>query len=234
MRVLVVGGAGYVAGLFRPIVAGVHTLRIFDRRAGADVVGDATDPGALAGAMDGIDAVIHCAMTRTDQSADMFDLNVKSLYLTLDAARQAGVPHAVYISSMSVYDDIKARSVEGESVPAADARDPYGLTKRLGEAVCQAAAQEWDMTINILRLTWPTPDDVWPAWKPPWREGPPVVFKAPDGTPIHGTSATDLANAVLAALDYRNGCQIFNLSSDERLWGAAKARRLLNWTPRTV
>jgi nucleoside-diphosphate-sugar epimerase len=59
------------------------------------------------------------------------------------------------------------------------------------------------------------------------------VPQAADGTPIHGTAATDLARAVLAAIDYRDGFQIFTISGDDsaRLWSTAKARRLLGWVP---
>ena len=37
-------------------------------------------------------------------------MNVKSVYLTLMAARDSAVRHAVYISSMSVYRDLKQRA----------------------------------------------------------------------------------------------------------------------------
>ena len=35
------------------------------------------------------------------------------------------------------------------------------IVDRLGEQVCRAAAEEWGLSLNVLRLTWPTPDDVW-------------------------------------------------------------------------
>ncbi len=222
MRVLVIGGSGYVASLFSPVLARRHEVRVYDRVQGDD----ALDPAGLVEAMAGVEAIIHCVMTRTDRPADMFDLNVKAPYLALAAAKHAGVPHAVHISSMSVYDNVKARTLD-ESVPA-DARDSYGLTKRLGEEACRAAAQEFGLSVNVLRLVWPTPDEVWPAWKPPWHEGKPIVFSAPDGTPIPGTAATDLGRAVAAALDYRDGYQIFHITGT-RIWSAAKAARLLQW-----
>lgn len=43
-----------------------YDIKVLDLRPNhggyAQVVGDATDPGVLASAMEGIDAVIHCAM----------------------------------------------------------------------------------------------------------------------------------------------------------------------------
>jgi nucleoside-diphosphate-sugar epimerase len=240
MLVLLVGGAGYVAGLVLPALARRHAIRILDRRtpAGGDhgaevVIGDATDYDALRAAADGVGAVVHCAMglhttTTPSGAADAFDVNVKSVHLTLRAAHDAGVPHAVHVSSLSVFDDIEGRSLD-ESV-APDATDVYGLTKRLGELVCEAAARRWGLSVNVLRLTWPTPDDVWPAWG---ADEEPSPRYATDGTPIHATSGTDVARALLAALEHRAGFQVFTISGDRSAgrWSTAKAERELGWQP---
>jgi nucleoside-diphosphate-sugar epimerase len=183
--------------------------------------------------MDGVDAVLHCAMgaedgTEPETAALAFDVNVKSVHLTLLAAHQAGVGHAVHISSLSVYQDLVSRRLD-ETVPP-DATDVYGLTKRLGEEVCRAASNEYGMSVNVLRLAWPTPDHAWPAWG---KVQPPKLWCAPDGTPIHGTAASDLGRAVASALEFRDGFQIFTVSGDDsaRLWSIDKARTLLRWSP---
>ncbi len=237
MRVLVVGGSGYVAGLVLPLLARRHAIRVLDRRPPTEGVeyraGSAVDYPDLRGAAEGMDAVVHSAMGSTawdtpGGAADAFDINVKSVHLTLLAAHDAGVPHAVHISSMSVYRDLTARRLD-ESVPP-EATDLYGLTKRLGEQVCQAASEEWGLSVNVLRLTWPTPDDVWPAWGAPQQ---PELRYAADGALIEATAATDLAAALLAALEHRDGYQVFTISGDRsaRLWSTAKARAALGWTP---
>jgi nucleoside-diphosphate-sugar epimerase len=238
---LVVGGSGYVAGLFLPWLAQRHTVRILDPQqppAGTPsevehIAGDATRMVMLHAAMADVDVVVHAAMGSHEEAprdgfASLFDVNVRSVYLTLWAAYDAGVRHAVHISSMSVFRDLNARRLD-ELVPA-DATDPYGLTKRLGEQVCQAATDEWGLSVNVLRLAYPTSDAVWPAWA---YKTPPIVPDAADGTPIHATAASDLARAVLAAADYRDGFQVFTISGDDsaRLWSTAKARRLLGWAP---
>jgi len=238
MRVLVVGGSGYVGRLIVPALADRYTIRVLDPRPPATdcehVAGDATDESALATAMTGVDAVLHCAMPvwHDDEpapAAPAFDVNVKSVHLTLLAAHAAGVRHAVHISSMSVYSGLPDRAVEDESVPT-DATDLYGLTKRLGEQVCRAAAEEWGLSLNVLRLTWPTPDDVWPAWG---RPQPPIAVRTGDGILVEATAASDLSRAVAAALEFRDGFQIFTISGDRSLrrWGIGKARRLLGWEP---
>jgi nucleoside-diphosphate-sugar epimerase len=196
------------------------------------LAGSATDYATLRRAVDGMDAVMHCAMGSTawdtpEGAADAFDVNVKTVHLTLLAAHDAGVPHAVHISSLSVYRDLTARRLD-ESVPA-DATDLYGLTKRLGEQVCSAAVAQWGLSINVLRLAWPTPDDTWPAWG---ASPSPELRRAADGSLIEATAATDVAAAMLAALEHRDGFQIFTISGDgqARLWSTAKARRVLGWT----
>jgi nucleoside-diphosphate-sugar epimerase len=238
MRVLIVGGSGYVAGLILPALEARHAIRILDRRPPRlstveHVAGSATDPGALREACAGVDAVLHCAMgnsaSRTPEGArDSFDVNVTSVHLTLLAAHAAGVPHAVHISSLSVYRDLMARRLD-ESVPP-DATDLYGLTKRLGEQVCRAAAAEYGLSVNILRLTWPTPDELWPVWG---AGQPPELLRAADGSTVEATAASDLGAAVLSALAHRNGVQVFTISGDRSagLWSTAKAREVLGWQP---
>lgn len=78
--------------------------------------------------------------------------------------------HAVYISSPSVYEKLQSRHLD-ETVPP-DATNVYGLTKYLSEQVCTPAATQWGVSVNVLRIALPTPDDVWPAWAPPWRTQP--------------------------------------------------------------
>ena len=159
---------------------------------------------------------------------DAFDVSVLSVHQTLRAAHDAGVRHAVYVSSLSVYRDLHARRIT-EADPT-DATDVYGLTKRLGEEVCRAACAEWGMSVNMLRLAYPTPDDAWPVWA---KAEPPVRRRADDGTPIDATAGTDVARAILAALDHRDGCQAFIITGDRTagLWSVEKARRVLGWAP---
>jgi nucleoside-diphosphate-sugar epimerase len=243
VRVLVVGGAGYAPSLFLPALAGRYQVRILDPRRPSlpveqlpveHVPGDATDYPTVRAAMTGVDLVIHAATGDHDAAApgylaSLHAGNVTSVHLTLLAADDAGVRHAVHISSMSVYHELTARRLD-EAVPA-DATDPYGLTKRLGEEVCRAVSDRCTMTVNVLRLAYPTADALWPAWG--WRQ-PPSVPVAADGTPIHATAGSDVARAVLAALEHRNGFQVFIITGDRsaRLWSTAKARRELGWAPR--
>lgn len=237
MRVLYIGGSGYVGNLVMPLLRQRFAVRVFDRRPpdgdrsgdGEYVPGDATSQPAVLAGLQGVDAVIHGTMAADDDAAEAFGASVTSVHQTLAAAHQAGVPHVVYLSSMSVFADPASRLLDESAVP--DATDVYGLTKRLGEEVCRAAVARDGLSVSILRLAWPTPDHLWPAWG---RVTPPARPAGPGGAPACATAATDLAAAITAALGYRDGLQIFTISADELAgrWSTAKARDLLAWHPR--
>ncbi|HEU5102815.1 MAG TPA: NAD(P)-dependent oxidoreductase [Roseiflexaceae bacterium] len=230
MKVLVVGGSGYIGGMVLPALAEQHTLRVFDLRPPADaaweyVAGSVGDLEALAGAATGVDALLYMAMGEKvyDTPSGIttnFDASVKGVYLALQAAHQAGAAHAVYTSSMSVYGgELLQRYFPDEEITP-DASGLYGLTKRLGEEVCRNATRAWGMSVNALRLCFPTPDDEW-------------LTTTRQGTPTIATSASDVARALLSALEYRAGFQAFMISGDyeQQLMNMSKARRLLGWEP---
>ncbi|GAC1385340.1 MAG: hypothetical protein NVSMB42_04590 [Herpetosiphon sp.] len=231
MRVLVIGGAGFVGELVLPMLAQEHRLRIFDLRRPHDdygeyVQGSLDDPAALRAACDGMDALVFMAMgskkfEETGAISSNFDVNVKGVYLALFAAQQAGVGHAVYASSMSVYEEkLEDRFFPDEEFTP-DGMHFYGLTKRLGEEVCRNAVRQWGMSINALRLCHPTPRDQWLA-------------TTRHGTPTIRTVDEDVAAAFLGALQFHGGFQAFMISVDyeQRIMNMSKAKRMLGWEPR--
>jgi nucleoside-diphosphate-sugar epimerase len=231
MNLLVVGGSGYVGGLVLPQLSRQYRLRVFDMRPPVEeawefVAGSVADLGALARAAEGTDALLYMAMGEKvfDSGSGItsnLDVNVKGIYLALDAAQRAGVRHAVYTSSMSIYGGNLLQRFFPDEGLTPDASDLYGFTKRLGEEVCQNAARAWGMSINALRLCFPTADEEWAA-------------QTRCGTPTIATAASDVSRALLAALDYRGGgFHAFMISGDyeQKLMKMDKARRLLGWEP---
>jgi nucleoside-diphosphate-sugar epimerase len=218
VRALVIGGSGYVGGLALPHLARRHDLRVMDLKAPPEaltceyVEGSATDHDAVAAACAGMDAVVHMAMARmrdphhgrsAAEHAAAFDVHVTSVYLALTAAGRAGVRHAVHVSSMSVFAALGHHPITAADTP--DARDPYGLTKRLGEEAARAAAAEYGTALTILRLAWPTPDDAWPKWAVrAASDGPdgPGQFVMADGRLAPALAGSDLAAALAAALEH--------------------------------
>ncbi|HZT43091.1 MAG TPA: NAD(P)-dependent oxidoreductase [Chthonomonadaceae bacterium] len=233
MHVLVVGGSGYVGKLVLPEIARHHDLHIFDLRpppesipVSGHTIGDVGDAEALHRAAQGKDILLYMAMGTFAYESTVgilsgFDVNVKGVYLALHAAHEAGIEHAVYTSSMSVYDGpLEARYFHDEEMPP-DSIHIYGFTKRLGEEACRTAARRWGMSINALRLCLPTPRDQW-------------LERTREGVPTIATTDDDVARAILAALDYRGpGFQAFMISGDyeQKIMNMSKARRILGWEP---
>ena len=230
MRVLVVGGSGLVGGLVLPHLARRHSLCIFDLRPPADPswnynAGDVGNFDALAHAAVGQEALLYMAMGDKDYDTiasitTNFDVNVKGLYLALYAAHRAGITHAVYTSSMSIYGgDLLTRYFPDEEITP-DASEMHGFSKRLGEDVGRNATRAWGMSFNALRLCFPVSDEQWQA-------------ETRLGTPTLATSASDVARVLLAALTYRAGFQAFMISGDyeQKLMNMSKARRSLGWAP---
>jgi NAD dependent epimerase/dehydratase family len=233
MRVLIVGGSGYVGGLVLPILAQHCSLRVFDLLPPQDgsweyVRGDVTNPETLDLAVKGTDALIYMAVGLKDEDGSFnsraatqaaFDVSVKGLYLALDAARKAGNLHAVYTSTMSIYQGpLEHRYFRDENLMP-DARDSYGLTKSLGEEVCRYAVRAWGMSVNALRLCLPIS-------LAHWHTSP------YDCSPLY-TAGDDCAQALLAALKYRHGFEAFTISGDynHSYMNLSKAKRLLRWAP---
>jgi len=179
MKLLIVGGAGYVGAILQPALEAQHECRYLDLKPvpGAEdrsVVGDVNDPAAIEQALDGVDSILWLAMgvkAGLDKGAGSididaaFDVNVKAMYRMLAAASEAGVRRFVYASSLSVYRTIGRRAVFpiDEQDPA-DAWRTYGLTKRLGETLGEMWVQhELNASFLALRLFWPRNDIDWPG-----------------------------------------------------------------------
>jgi nucleoside-diphosphate-sugar epimerase len=107
MRVLVLGGSGYVGsrlcallaatGWATPVaaarrpVAGIESLRV-----------DTRDPAAMRQALRGVDAVVNCVAGNASAIAD-------GAKVLADAALEAGCHRLVHLSSMSVYGPLEGR-----------------------------------------------------------------------------------------------------------------------------
>ncbi|WP_216853699.1 NAD-dependent epimerase/dehydratase family protein [Phytoactinopolyspora halotolerans] len=231
VRVLVVGGSGKVGRMVVPVLARHHELRLLDLVPPAEpghggfVEGSALDADVVREAAEGQDALIYLAMgrqtdwgTTPDWAKSHFDVNVTGVHLTLRAAAEAGVRQAVYTSSGSVFSEYLAQDHTADPVPDAD--DVYGLTKRLGEQVCAAAARRHGMSVTALRLVAPVPDDEWPTYDGPHRAG--------------ATAASDVARAYLGALERpRPGFHAYIVAGDvERRWiDWSHTERDLGWRP---
>ena len=218
MRVLVVGGAGNVGSIICPALETEHDVTVFDRVAipelgDRSIVADVNDIAAIRAAVTGMDAIIYMPMG-VDPNAELehphfhldaaFDVNVKGLYQCLTTGLEAGVLRYIYTSSLSVYHRLwKLESVD-EQTPT-DAWDTYGMSKRLGEQICDLATmQEPKATIIALRLCMPIPDPQ------------SIYLRRPNQLPLAGfTLPHDLQAIFLSALTCpRPGTHVVQATGD--------------------
>ncbi|MEM8905903.1 MAG: NAD(P)-dependent oxidoreductase [Actinomycetota bacterium] len=142
MHILVTGSSGQVG---RVVVAALeaegHAVAGFDLADGQDL----RDPDAVGRALAGCDVVVHAAALAHDTAGtpdDIMATNVLGTWHVLSAAERTGVGRVIVFSSGQVFG-----CAEGEGEPAwlpiddthpHRAARPYGLSKRLGEQMCEA------------------------------------------------------------------------------------------------
>lgn len=183
--VAVTGAGGLVGGaLCRALESSGRSVRRLGRSGGAArfALGEPVDEGALAGAQ----ALIHCAWDFSAAGRDLYRVNVEGSAALFKAARRAGVPRTVFVSSVS-------------ADPACTSH--YGDAKRAAEA---AAAAEGALSVRP-GLVWSFP----PAGLFGALErlaGALPVLPVFDGgrQPFFTVHADDLADALIKALAWED------------------------------
>jgi dTDP-L-rhamnose 4-epimerase len=141
-RVLITGGAGFIGShLARHLLRDGYEIRALDRldpqvhperrrpaylEHEVDLVeGDVRDPGAVAEALEGVDAVVHlAARVGVGQSmyeiADYCSVNTVGTGVLLEAMVDRDIRRLIVASSMSIYGEGLARTANGEIAPAGE------------------------------------------------------------------------------------------------------------------
>jgi len=258
MKLLVVGGAGYVGSILRPALEAEHDCRYLDIKpiegAGPDsIVGDVDDEATVRRAVEGVEGILWVAMgvptgvhkNEGCQNLDAaFDVNVRAYYRLLNIAHKLAVRRVVYASSLSVYKHCNARGkypLDENEVP--DAFEPYGMSKRLGEFIGEAwANQQRERTFVALRLMWPRDDQDWPGneykrgrtWSLS-RNGEKLgVVESRQAAAWHPTGPNDLRRLFVASLALEQP-GAFAIQATGDLEGMAfpfkQAEEVLGWKP---
>jgi nucleoside-diphosphate-sugar epimerase len=236
VKVLLVGGSGMVGTFITPYLARHHELRVLDVRPPqhADLVeyveGSISDPEAVARALGGMDSFINLVMRGANDEGlpailNNHEVNVLGLHLLLWTAQGMGIRAGVHTSTMTVHDRTRTWYPAEETV-ALDSPGVYGLTKGLGEQICQYFARWHDMRLIALRITGPRAR---------------AAYLAERRTPIYPglyvTDEEDLANAYLSALEVvkvgkgRFDAVFIAGDEHEKEHNLTKARVLLGWAP---
>jgi hypothetical protein len=161
MRILLTGAGGNIGTGLAPLLSDAgHDLVLSDISRPRWLHADSATPFhqldvqlgvGLEGAAQGCELIVHTpawhgihTAIRTD--ADFWRLNVDGLQWTLDAARRAGVPRVLFISSQAWHNHY----------------DKYGFTKRIGEELLEYHRREHGLTTVAVR-----PDALTP-WTNDW------------------------------------------------------------------
>ncbi|MEW4454347.1 UDP-glucose 4-epimerase GalE [Bremerella sp. JC817] len=166
MRVLVVGGAGYIGShTARKLAATGHDVVVYDNLSAGHrdavsklplVEGDLLETDRLTATMQQhkIEAVIHFAAfalvgESVTNPAKYYQNNITGTLSLLDAMRAADVPRIVFSSTCATY-GIPASSPIDESFPQSPV-NPYGFTKLAIEHALQDYAHAYGMSFAALR-----------------------------------------------------------------------------------
>lgn len=171
MRVIVTGSSGFLGRHVAAHLArsghAVLGIDISPPPAGFDgwthITADLTDPATALELVRDAEVVVHIAAIPrpTGRTAgDVFHTNVGSTFNVVEAARLARIPRLVYASSFSVLGYpfgepfVPPRSLPVDEEHPVDAKDPYGLSKWLGEEIVEAAVRQGGLSAVSLRMPW--------------------------------------------------------------------------------
>lgn len=176
MRVLLIGGAGFVGlGIAEALLARGDDVTLFDRRqppaaaekalgalpgrlsvTAGDVCADADVRRAVAAQPD---IIIYGAALTADAAREaaepdrILDVNVGGLVRTLQAAGAGTVKRSILLSSASAYGDSAFQSAPLEETTAPTPHSLYAVTKLAGEQFARRLAELGSLDVRIVRLS---------------------------------------------------------------------------------
>ena len=229
--VLVTGATGFVGSHVAETLAGQgHSVRAL-ARAGADtafleklgiaiVRGDLAEPESLIPAVEGVNAVVHCAAKVGDWGhVDEYrKVNVEGLRGLCDAVLGKSLHRFVHISTLGVY-EARHHYATDETEPLPDKHiDGYTQSKVEAERLALQYHRKQAVPVTILRpgfVYGPRDRMVLPRLADRLKERS-VIYIARGKYALNTTYAGNIADAVALALDSPNAVgEVFNITDGE-------------------
>ncbi|MFI9202318.1 NAD-dependent epimerase/dehydratase family protein [Streptomyces sp. NPDC053048] len=203
LRIAVTGASGFCGGHVATAAAAFADVVCVGRRPGP--VGRHIPWDAARGVPDlaGADLVVHCAAAVGDPApgswaeAAMRAVNVDGTARLMEAAGRRPV---VWVSSASVYDPRRDRSLVGEDHPVSGQLNAYGRTKAAGERLALDAGA---VVLRPRAVYGPGDPHLLPRLRSRVRAGT-LLLPGPD-VQLSLTAVENLADACLAAADWPPG-----------------------------
>jgi nucleoside-diphosphate-sugar epimerase len=217
--VLVTGGTGLVGrSIVRRLLAAGRSVRIISRGGrhaslpGLTVwQGDFTCRRDLAAAMQGCDAIFHCAAEKRDPSS-MAAINVAATKLLLDMACEQQIRFFCHLSSVAVFGKVRANIVDEDA--RCEPVDSYAVTKLAAERIVQQGLPSG--SVVILRPTNIFDAETLAMWlQDSMRKRIRRALTARENS--HLVYVEDVAAAAIYALESSNGrhVDVYIVSSDQ-------------------
>ncbi len=176
-RILITGGAGFVAGMLRQYWAATYRLRLADVKPVENLADheefvqmDITDLDAFRAACEGMHTVIHLAADRSPRAdfyKTLLDLNIIGAYNAFHAAHLCGCTRVVFASSVNAVLGYQGQTPIEWDVPVFPT-NVYGATKCWGEALARVYAETHGLSCICVRLGSPrwNADEIYDPDKP--------------------------------------------------------------------
>ncbi len=204
----------------RTIVRPTSNTEFIDTLGVEKIVGDLTDPESVGKAMEGADAVVHCAAMVGDWGPveQYRKVNVEALRELLEQAVQRGLKRFVHISSLGVYEARDHYGTDESVEPPTEHIDGYTQTKVEAEKLVLEYHRERGLPAVVLRpgfVYGPRDRTVIPRLLEAIRSGRFRYFGSGEQA-MNSIYVGNLVEAVLLALDKDNAVgQVYNLTDDE-------------------
>ncbi len=230
--VLVTGASGFVGtyvarGLreqgvrVRALVRRPEARAELERLGVETVLGDLTDARSVEAAVRGTQAIVHCAVQALVDVSEARRVNVEGTRTLAQAALATGCERFVHISTVAVYPLRDREGSVDESLPLADDKDAYSITKIEAEREVEEAAARGLRTV-ILRppvILGVHPSSYWGTHVPKGIAAGQFAQVDEGRRPLSYVDVRSLVDAVIRALRVDEAVgQTFNISDGHTPW----------------